>query len=416
VNVPHNDDWNYISQYQNFLAGKLNYFDLMTLQDSGYRQPTLRLFWYPLLALSHVDMQVILVGHVGLILACLMGVFLIYRSISPKINLLAFAPVALLMFGTGQSEGLLWAGTTPYFLANLGVVFALALIGRSQTKYFVLGLIAAVFANYSYGNGFLVWPLTALILLAGKPNKRRWLTWLFVAGISVGLYAINWVMFTAPGLFSHSPSLGEVFRRNPFDVFEFFFSTLGMSLNGKRWFGHVLSFQSVAHPAVMGVVLVCLFVGLVVYLAIRKDLRASALPIALFLFGLGNSVLLVLCRVGDGEAGAYTTRYVISTTLAAVGLYLMLVRASNHAGGFWRVTPFLCGALIVWLFITIKIPDANDFGQAWQIQRLAARANLQNFEKLNDAALVKAGSGYPADFLRASLGEMKRSHSGVFIP
>lgn len=154
VNVPHNDDWNYISQYQNFLAGKLNYFDLMTLQDSGYRQPTLRLFWYPLLALSHVDMQVILVGHVGLILACLMGVFLIYRSISPKINLLAFAPVALLMFGTGQSEGLLWAGTTPYFLANLGVVFALALIGRSQTKYFVLGLIAAVFANYSYGNGF----------------------------------------------------------------------------------------------------------------------------------------------------------------------------------------------------------------------------------------------------------------------
>lgn len=363
VNVPNNDDWNYISQYQDFLSGKIDLFNILTRQDSGYRQPTLRLLWFPLLALTKVNVQAVLLSHIGIQIAVLSGAWLIYRSYVSKANVILFAPVALLLFSVGQSDGFLWAGTTPYFLANLGAVFAIALIDKPNKMYFALALGAAVFANYSYGNGFLVWPLTGLVLLACAASKKRWLMWFLAAIIFCGLYAINWQMLLAPAVFARSPSLAQVYARNPFDVYEFFFSILGMSLNGKHWFGSIFQFQSVAHPAIIGALMLILFVAVLIQLAACKAVRASILPIALFLFGVLNCALLTLGRVGDGEAGAFQTRYVISTTLSAVGLYLLVLSAAKNAGGLWRIAQWFCLIWIIWSVFTIKVPDADAYGK-----------------------------------------------------
>jgi hypothetical protein len=123
-------------------------------------------------------------------------------------------PVAWLLFNLSQWENMYWGMAA---LQNFSVVLWViaALYFLSYTRHWKLAFVAGVLATLTSGNGMMVWPLGAMILLLRWPayfpkaNKKRsyqpLLGWVIGAIVVVGLYFTGFekpegVKYAKPGV------------------------------------------------------------------------------------------------------------------------------------------------------------------------------------------------------------------------
>ena len=264
-------------------------------------------------------------------------------SVTDQGRLLLLGLCSLFIFSASQSE--VWTNGF-----NLGpainatsVLLGIAILAKFGANFpALLGcLLAGVVASYSYGNGLAYWlamaPLLAVKLRHDPRWRGKWLLWILVAAVIIGLY------FDGLGSSGGSMSLGQALFHVvliPGRFFVFLLTCAGASvfyLNGEKaavapWVRLLLASGA---P-------LCGAVGLAGagWVAWRLRRRAEewvllAPWVALGLYAVATVGIISLTRYGGASAAAISSRYVLFSQYLWLALFVCLARLAPAIRRSW---------------------------------------------------------------------------------
>jgi len=311
VNVPFWDEWELAPIFQHLHAGHFLWSDF-------WRQHNEHRLFFPTLVLTglayitHWNVQVECFAS----LAVAIGSFTLLRqvvveSLDHKTKTVLLFLLALVWFSPVQIQNWLWGWQLEWFMNVLGVmlvVFGIARIkGRHATRLdLALILAGGILAQYSLGNGTLLWPLAIAALLYMRVRAGTTALVTLTGAVTTGLYYFHYANTGEP-----SKTLAV---RQPLQFAKYVLGYLGRPLS----FYH--------KPAIaFGGLLLAAFVSLSVYLLVRqKAAFDKALPwVALGLYAIGSSVITGLARLGFGVSEAYSSRYTTISSLLLASVIMI---------------------------------------------------------------------------------------------
>jgi hypothetical protein len=219
--------------------------------------------------------------------------------------------ISLIWFSPMQWENWLWGWQIQWFLNVLGVVTALYAFtrmsqGAKSLRWLLVMLVAIVLAQFSLGNGTILWP----VLLAGLLYRRiAWRRLLLVAAsglAATGLYYFHYAQT------DKSSELLALHHPLNFVHYELLY------------FGSPLSFM---HKTAMLSSLICLaaFLLLQGYLLRKKRelFTANLAWICLGWYVIGSGLITGLARLGFGVNESLSSRYITISSLLVISLLFM---------------------------------------------------------------------------------------------
>ncbi|MBO0929694.1 hypothetical protein [Fibrella aquatilis] len=272
------------------------------------------------------DLQLLLlVGVLGLMLA---------RYTKPWY--LFLPPVALFIISLAQWENMYWALSS---IQNFGVVFwslaCLYTLAHRPKPWLAIGLAAV--ATLVSGNGFLVWPIGILMLLA-QHRRRDLLPWTVAAVLLIALYFWDYAM---PN--THPPTRGNV---------------LELAGGCLAFLGAAAEALPISRPYLPSMLLGALLLLWWSLELVRSvgQVRSKAGLISLQAFGfgalaflVGTALVVVWGRFGYGKDMLLTSRYRIYslTLLALTYTYWLSMRYSRSTVFTKRAWQYALGGLLV---------------------------------------------------------------------
>ncbi len=276
-----------------------------------------------------------LFGHLNLIwlmsignicwMLCILFFFHAFKTL--QLKLWYFVPIAWLWFNIQSNENIFWGVSS---LCNFGVLFFVIgsiYITVFRPDLFVVSIILAVFATYTYGNGMLVFPVLLCIHLLRSSYRRLGVTALVFFVITI-LYFSDFKPITQNLDLTNWVHVREGFL----GFFAFFGSIVTLKSSG-------FSYTTMLISSAVGIIITLL------YLLISRSEIVSSLQsvfrkkVALnnvFLFSLGiflfviiTALALVYKRIpSDGFEGMFKGRYSMYSTLILVSLYFLFLQAN----------------------------------------------------------------------------------------
>ena len=227
-------------------------------------------------------------------------------------------PVPFIWLTLSHYENMYWGMAA---VQNFGVVvlsvWALYCAVSRQRGMFVLSLLLAALACLTSGNGLLVLPIGATLLLLA-PRWRRLIVWL---AVSAGYFVVYFLDF------QRSPANPD-FHFGVGGFIKGYFYFLGS-------FAEALPVQNHAQAAlILGAVmfLVAVSIGFGTLLSLirnRYDYDFAKITdlfcLGVIMFVLGTALIVVYSRVGFGLEGLLTSRYKIYSFLLLLVAYLYVV-------------------------------------------------------------------------------------------
>jgi hypothetical protein len=313
VAVPFWDEWETPgAQLAHYCRGSLGWADLFG-QHNEHRLFFPRLIWLPLAILAGWDVRYEMV--LTFVLVCLGAVGLaklLQFSLSRSTGVILSAILGLLLFSPREYETFLVGTQGQTFVPTIALVFALLInvSERSLGRKAIVNALLALIASYSFGNGMLVWLFGFPIAASETQPRSRRLWWSFYLGIGVISIGLYFVSYRHPPL---SPPIVSPFT-NPAAFGRFILIWIG-------------SLFSVTAPAILGGVLLCLFVGLAL-IALRQarrigEWRQSYPWLALGAYTLASAAIAAMARLGFDWSMAGDSRYTTFSSffyIALVGL------------------------------------------------------------------------------------------------
>ena len=337
LNLPYQDDYSVLAFAINFTnpewpAKAALFFS----QHNEHRIVTLRATALAFRGLSlEINWVVIaLLGNLGILgIALLLWKGLTRAGNSPPSAPLAFGflPVVFLLFQPQHHELTLWAMCA---FTNVGAaVFALlsfrfltvsppappgispAPPSESDRRRLPAVCFAAaagfgLLSVFTNGNGLLVLPLGALVLLAAK-KRKEFVVWLGAGILIAAFYFLGYVRNPA------HPSILPFLKGHPLEVGRYFFSSLGSFLD----FGTARSFVPVFAGAVILAAVIALFFK-------RLDRKDPFLSAAILFVGFSIAAQS-LTRAPFGATQSLDSRYKFLSALAAALVYLGWFRTAR---------------------------------------------------------------------------------------
>lgn len=310
LNMPVLDQWEVVPIIQHVHSGHFLWSDFW-LQHNEHR------IFFPQL----VMLGVALLTHWNTLVECFIGLLiaiisfglvvkLIRRTATPAPWLLGLA--SLIWFSPLQLENWLWGWQLQWFMNVLGVVmvaFGISLIKNEKLngRQLTLVLAGAILAQYSLGNGTLLWALILGVLIYRRINWPQVGVVAATAIAATGLYFWN---YHNPQIPSKTLALHE-----PLSFVNYVLTYLGRPLT---FFHHL--------PALFGFITLALFVWLNVYLFRNKrGLFDKLLPWTLLgLYAIGSALITGIARLGLGINEAYSSRYTTISSLLVLSVLIML--------------------------------------------------------------------------------------------
>jgi hypothetical protein len=314
VNVPFWDQWEIVPIIHHIRDGHIYFNDFMR-QHNEHRLFFPRIFMVGTAFLTQWDTRYEVM--ISVVLAAL-SFFVLYCALQrtsavtkQKLPFLLLPGLGLVWFSLAQQENWMWGWQIQWYLNVLGVmivVWALTTIKKDISWVKLAVLVAgAVLAQYSLGNGTLLWPLAiAAFVLLGLPRRKT----LWLGAIALVCTAYYYIGYGAVAG-STSKSYG---LRHPLGLAKYFFTYMGRSLTyGQRF------------ATVVGLVLVLAFVWLAYYLyRYRRPRFMAALPwFVLGGYALGSATITALSRLELGQLQAYSSRYTTISSLFVVSLLVL---------------------------------------------------------------------------------------------
>ncbi len=266
-------------------------------------------------------------------------------------SLWGFVPVPYLLFSLALHENTFWGMAA---LQNFTVVFFVLLstfhLTQSGTRALLWGCLSAVAAVYTSGNGFLLLPVGAGLLLL----QRRWRDFVIFSSVAVVCVIVYFIGYLPPPGNPDQIPLTEVGRH--FSGFVLFLGGAfqvgsGGQLSVLRLIGFLLTGYAVSFVLLTG--------WFYRQSLAQSNRRFSYLFLSgLFAFVLLTAALVTYSRLSFGEMVLLTSRYKIYSVLLTIGAYLGLLVTAKKP--FSRLqTLFFVGATVVWngwMFVT-NLPE-----------------------------------------------------------
>ena len=410
VNVVFWDEWNTVPLLKKFTNGTLSFSDIYAQQDEE-RMPfpfVIMLILQRLTGLDTVAETVfswILRSLTGLLL------FLTYRKNSVGISsqklLLLFLPVSFLLFSFGQYESILWGLTCQIYMMTFGAVATFTLLENARRSYgkFMLAILAAILASFSYLPGLMVWPVAFFqIQLLGRGttnNRAKTLVWSFAAILAFTSYFYGWVK---P---SYHPPLNYVLR-NPLGAAEYLVALLGNTFSSSPYVNDV----KVAIG--FGTILIILTV-----LALSRGytaglLRENVVWLCLIVFVALSSAVYMIGRGGFGVEEALSSRYTPITSLGVIGLYVvtksLYQRVQSTASRFSFHS--LLVVIVVGLLISYSVGWQS--GQSTMILRSRGAYLLKTYNIQSDSNILTYLYWAPGPYWREQAQFLQQNRLNVF--
>jgi len=324
LNIPFLDD------YDAVLGFLVKYFDASTLAQKFHlifaQHNEHRIVFNKLIELAQIYAhgvtdfrQLIFIGNIGLI-----GIFaVLYFSLGRiKNQILVFIPVSFLLFQPQYWENIHWAMAS---LQNFHVLFfafiSIFLVSKREKSFFSLGIIFAVLATFTQGNGMFVFPVGVAILLYQK-RYNSLLIWIFTMIICVGFYFRNYIQ---P---AQHPSIVTAFL-NPFQTISYFFSFIGSSVGFGKFLSPYIGFAT--------------FIYFVI-ISLKKYFKQNIVIYGLFCFLFLSAAAAALTRSGLGLEQAFASRYSIISILFFVLIYLSLIDLYKNLARY--IVAFIVAAIL----------------------------------------------------------------------
>ena len=211
---------------------------------------------------------------------------------------------------------MLWATTSQIYLMILGVVatFSLLEISKKVDIWFILSLMTASLASFSFLVGLATWPVGLFQIVISKREKifRHVILWCMVGMIVFVAYFWGYVK---P---SYTPPLDYVLAE-PSKAFEYFFAFVGSPLG---WNYPIISI-------IIGIVATVVAISVSGYAYRRKILKNNSVWLSFIVFAAACSLITTVGRSGFGVDQATASRYTPITLLGAVGLYFLALSLSE---------------------------------------------------------------------------------------
>jgi hypothetical protein len=402
VDVPYQDEWNVVPGIGRAADGAL------TFQD----------FWHP--ANEHVAVfpRLVIVG-----VACATGwnirAAMLFTILVSCLTLLclerilrragappwATALASALVFSLHAHENWLWSYEVHIALAIFGCVGAFALLGRERLRAPALtgAILLAWVSSWSFLNGFLAWPIGALVLAlrsqADSVRRSRALAaWGVAALVATLLPASTWVRTADPHV-GGAPSL----------VADFAARFVGAGLLGP--FAHADALRAAGWA---GAALVA--AGGLLAAAFARSRPAALALAAVGAFGLGSAVVIAMGRAKiAGIENASASRYTAFSSLVWIVVPFVFRLALAAPGRALRVLEGVLAAAVAASLVATQVRDV-EAGRELSARRGAAALALRTGEGLS-APAIQAVFGVPREIVEV-LGErvaiMRRARLSLF--
>lgn len=358
VDVPYNDQWNYVEFFTHYKKGTLTLAELFR-QQNEFRQffPNLIFVGLGLLTAWNVKYEMILI----FILACLTS-FNIYRlanitfqgkkwitwSLFFLSNIFIFSPI--------QYENWLFGVQIEYLLpmACISSCMLITFTGIKPALKLFFCMLLATISIYSSTNGALCWMLMIpVFILTGNsmPFFRKWRVitiWIAVAALTLFIYFYGY--HNPPGY--PTPFTGF---EQPLDALRYFFGILGNPFR---------IIHSLNHIIMVGAVLFSIFMLLVAYVfRYYKDkqlIRNSVVWIMTGFYSICTGALVMVGRLPFGVYQSLSSRYTSFTLYLAVATIFLFAIVMQHLASKVRFHVFY-KVILVLFFAYVVYVKANTY-------------------------------------------------------
>lgn len=317
VNVPVLDQWELVPVIEHTQTGHL------TLGDFWKQHNEHRIFFPQIVMLASA-----LVTHWNTQVECFIGLAIAVASfvllvkiikqttalsrLNGKLLALLVFMASLIWFSPVQMENWLWGWQIQWFMNVFGVVltaYCLSKINRStlSLKYLALILSGGILAQYSLGNGTLIWPIVIAVLIYKKIDRQKIM---LVAGTGIATTALYYWQYVNSSQFSKTLAIHE-----PISYVNYVLTYFGRPLT----FFHRLA-------AFLGLISLIIFLGLNFYLFTKqRKLFNTLIPWGVLgFYAIGSGVITGLARLDLGVSEAYSSRYATISSLLLLSCLVML--------------------------------------------------------------------------------------------
>lgn len=407
VNVIFGDDWQGVSLVQKTLSGTLFFSDLFA-QHNEHRMLFPNLFMTAIEILTQYNMIAVMLFSWILICLTALIIFIMYRRNSKWNNhskvLLAFLPVLLLLFSFRQWESILWAITSQIYLMIFGVVAAFSLLERSRNidAWFVLSLVCASLASFSFFAGLAVWPVGFFQIIISKWRRglRQITLWGAISACVLISYFWGWVR---P---AYHPSLVYIFA-HPAESVGYFLAFIGAPFWG-----------SVAISETLGLVALIIASLVLIYAQKTKALKNNALWLSVILFAVFFSLFSTVGRSGFGVEQALSSRYTPVTSLGGIGIYLLALSVFKKQPCKRRglIAYWLLALIIVGIVFACLSGYYGGWaaGEHWRFSREISAYVLSTYKIQSDENIDNYLGVDPNVFVRSEAPFLEKNRLNVF--
>ena len=403
VNVPFWDEWELVPIFQHLHAGHFWWSDFW-MQHNEHRLlfPNLILVGLAYVTRWNVRIESFISVLVAILSFGILLRLLVTMGHKSKQAIPLFLPLllAVIWFSPVQIENWQWGWQLEWFLNILGVTlvaYAISKLKNSSLSYKALSLILAggILAQYSLGNGTLIWPIVVALLIYLRLPLKQILTVAVTGVVTTFLYYWH---YTNPGEPSKS-----LFLKQPFQFVKYFFIYLGRPLS----FMHKTT-------ALLGLLLFVSFISLSIYLLVyKRDAFKRVVPfVFLGLYALGSAFITDLARLGFGTVEAYSSRYTTISSLLLISV-LVLFWASADELKFLKHRRYLytTAALVVSLLVCVNVAWGVHSASE-QYQKLTTTKACTHLTQPTTSCLLTA---YPnAQIVSGRLEYIKSIHWGGY--
>jgi hypothetical protein len=330
LNVPFEDDWTLVPLIHAALHGHLSVGALWALHDEN-RMFVPNLIFVFSGVVTHDDLRVLIALSVVFFIASFLIYLALFRTYTRRpLTPLAVLVLGLIWFSVEDWNNALWAFQLAWYLILLCLMVMIALLTtRSQsTIAFVVAILAAVVASFSFVHGLTLWPVGLICLIWTAPRRlRQWsrrrriqvLVWI---GSAVCTTTAALWGYTFQGLgcntgggfqFSCSGSVSHYALQHPWRLVEFVLINIGEVVHNDH-------LNTLWLNGLLGAVLLAAAAFVTVQSIRHRADGRSCLPVALICFGLVFDVLVALGRLQFLDIAAPSSIYTMANLVIVMGL------------------------------------------------------------------------------------------------
>ena len=187
VNIPLADEWHTVKYFNSFFSGDNSWIFQIFEQHNEHR-----IFFPNLVFLANASVSswnVVVQMYLGwmFIGISLIPIYFFLKKMGPNFEWILI-PASILVYSPLQHNNLLWGFQIQWFFFLAFFLWSIYFLTTTKHLHFLISIIFAILASFSFLLGLLIWPIGVLSLTYIHKFKKSYLITWFSAAITVFVF------------------------------------------------------------------------------------------------------------------------------------------------------------------------------------------------------------------------------------